>query len=126
MSNPENKGPAVSSNEDQMDDARFLPGEILVGAEQVTMNDIDLRDIGELESDDEPNNAHGEEIRVSQGQLHRLTSGMIESVSHACMRAEAWHLAWTGAVVCALTLASAAWYFGAIVGVHRERLSVVC
>jgi hypothetical protein len=94
-------------------------------AELVTINDIDVRDMEELELNVE-NNDYGSEINVNRDQLQRLTSHIMEVVSHAHTWRHMGHIALGAWVVLVCLLGSTGWYCGAVIGFHNERLSAQC
>jgi preprotein translocase subunit SecG len=108
-----------------LDDAELALDGRPIDAGLVTINDIDLRDIEELESN-VSNNNFGEEIRVNQNQLYRLTSVMMEAVSLSCTWDDVETTFRIGILVIGVVFGAAGWYFGAVAGIHSERLSVNC
>jgi hypothetical protein len=98
------------------------PQEMDGDAEVVTISDIDLRDMEELELN-AGNDDLGSEINVDRDQLHRLTSHIMEAASHAHTRRHCLYLATRAYLVLFPLFASTGWYFGAVTEFFNERLS---
>jgi Na+/melibiose symporter-like transporter len=93
--------------------------------EPVMINDIDLRDIRELESaafNANPRDA----FMVNSRELRRLTTDVMEAMSQVCTREDLLHLCRAGCWLTSIVLVCAGWYFGTGEGVHDERLSIQC
>jgi hypothetical protein len=124
-SNPQRRGVDGNDIDAGFCECCFMPGEREIGTDYVTINDIDFRDIEELETNLLNHNI-GEEIHTNRSQLYRLTSNMMEAFSHVTMWKDLGPFTVIAMAVFGVILVGAGWYLGASPAIHWERVSVNC